>query len=122
MEISWLGAAGLLIKSSDGQGDILIDPYVSGSMNSYLRKDERRGIRNRIIDNQEFKNVKMLIATHNHFDHTDDIPFIWSRWYAGQNKRKDLSIITVKDTVKEWETAFIRRKVNSWSQKNHQNF
>jgi hypothetical protein len=121
MKISWLGVAGLLIKSDDFSGDILIDPYVSGSSNDNLRPDEQRSIYNRIVKRKTFHNVKTLIATHNHFDHENEIPYILSNWYTSLPNPQDFMILGNTKTVKRWKTNW-KEQVNEWSKGNHQKF
>ncbi len=123
MKIQWLGAAGLFIKSSDKQGDILIDPYVSGETINHFNYKERQSIQNRIVDNPEFSNVKMLVGTHDHFDHTEDIPYIWSKWCSGTSPRKDVSIVTIDKTIANWEkNCRWKNSITAWSKGKHQEF
>lgn len=65
MEITWLGTAGFIVKSKDGE--IVFDPFLSrgkGEPSPFSAKS--------------FENSQALFVGHGHFDHTFDIPQIAS--------------------------------------------
>ena len=66
MKITWLGQAGLLLER-DGVR-IMIDPYLSNSVEKYEPKNYRRQ-----PINEEFLNIvpDVMIFTHDHLDHYD---------------------------------------------------
>lgn len=66
MKITWLGQAGLLLDN--GKTKIMIDPYLSNS----VEKVEPQNFR-RVPVNEEFLSVTpdILIFTHDHLDHYD---------------------------------------------------
>lgn len=66
MKITWLGQAGLLFEK-DGV-KIMIDPYLSNSVEKYEPKNYRR-----VPVNEEFLSVEpdVMIFTHDHLDHYD---------------------------------------------------
>jgi len=63
MDLTWLGTAGFIIKSRDGE--IVFDPFLSRG------KGETSPFRP-----QSFQNSHALFVGHGHFDHTYDIPRI----------------------------------------------
>jgi len=66
MKITWLGQAGLLFDN--GETKIMIDPYLSNS----VEKVEPNNFR-RVPVNEEFLNIEpdFMIFTHDHLDHYD---------------------------------------------------
>lgn len=112
MEIKWLGVAGLFIKSSDDTGDILIDPYVSGDQCTH-NPIELKAIREKITQNPQFDNVKYIIGTHHHYDHVNDIPYIWSRW--NRDRTRPITTIIPQMSRKRWKNFVWRARVNRWS-------
>lgn len=66
MKITWLGQAGLLFETNNSK--IIIDPYLSDSVEKINPKNKRR-----IPVDNRFFNIKpdVIICTHNHLDHTD---------------------------------------------------
>ena len=66
MKIIWLGQAGLLFDN--GKTKIMIDPYLSNSVEKYEPKNYRR-----VPVNREFLSLTpdILIFTHDHLDHYD---------------------------------------------------
>ena len=68
MEIIWLGQAGLLIKDSDAT--ILVDPYLSNSVEEVNSKLVRRVP----IDYSFYdESPDVIVCTHSHRDHTDPV-------------------------------------------------
>lgn len=66
MEITWLGQAGLLIET--GGMKILVDPYLSDSVEKINPKNYRR----HPVDRRFFEFVPdMIVCTHDHLDHYD---------------------------------------------------
>lgn len=66
MQITWLGQAGLLLKSEDTT--ILIDPYLSDSV------EKRNPLsRRRVPVDARFLSLRpdVILLTHDHLDHTD---------------------------------------------------
>lgn len=66
MKITWLGQAGLLVEK--GSYQILIDPYLSDSVEKINPRNYRR-----VPVDPRFFEIKpdMMIFTHNHLDHYD---------------------------------------------------
>ena len=66
MKIIWLGQAGLLFDN--GKTKIMIDPYLSNSVEKYEPKNYRR-----VPVNEDFLSITpdVLIFTHDHLDHYD---------------------------------------------------
>lgn len=66
MKITWLGQAGLLIEKNDFK--ILIDPYLSDSVEKVNPKNYRR-----VPVEPRFLEIKpdLMLFTHNHLDHYD---------------------------------------------------
>ena len=66
VKITWLGQAGLLFEKDDFK--ILIDPYLSDSVEKINPKNYRR-----VAVKEEFFSIKpdIMIFTHNHLDHYD---------------------------------------------------
>ena len=66
MKITWLGQAGLLFDN--GKTKIMIDPYLSNSVEKYEPKNYRRQ-----PVNEDFLKVTpdVMIFTHDHLDHYD---------------------------------------------------
>lgn len=66
MKITWLGQAGLLFET-EGK-IILIDPYLSNSVEKINPKNKRR-----VAIDQFFLHVRpnVIVLTHDHLDHTD---------------------------------------------------
>ena len=66
MRITWLGQAGLLFEKNGTL--IMIDPYLSNSVEKYEPKNYRR-----VAVNQAFLSVSpdVMIFTHDHLDHYD---------------------------------------------------
>ncbi len=63
MDLTWLGTAGFIVKSSSG--DIAFDPFISrgkGQPSPFTA--------------QSFANTEALFIGHGHFDHTYDVPQI----------------------------------------------
>src|SRR5688572_11597450 len=63
MDLTWLGTAGFIVKSNEGE--IVFDPFLSrgeGAKSPFTVKS--------------FENAKALFVGHGHFDHTYDIPEI----------------------------------------------
>lgn len=63
MELTWLGTAGFIVKSKEGE--IVFDPFLSrglGETSPFTIKS--------------FENTQALLVGHGHFDHTYDIPQI----------------------------------------------
>ncbi|MES2965657.1 MAG: MBL fold metallo-hydrolase [Bdellovibrionota bacterium] len=63
MELTWLGTAGFIVKSNEGE--IVFDPFLSrgaGQTSPYSVKS--------------FENAQALFVGHGHFDHTFDVPEI----------------------------------------------
>ncbi len=66
MKITWLGQAGLLFETAEKK--IMIDPYLSNSVESINSKNYRRVA----VDEDLFKiRPDIMIFTHNHLDHYD---------------------------------------------------
>ena len=66
MKITWLGQAGLMFESGDFK--IMIDPYLSNSVERINPKNYRR-----VAVDESFLKIKpdVMIFTHNHLDHYD---------------------------------------------------
>lgn len=66
MKVIWLGQAGLLIESGDKT--VIVDPYLSNSVEKVEPKNHRR-----VPVNEDFYNIRpdILVLTHDHLDHTD---------------------------------------------------
>jgi L-ascorbate metabolism protein UlaG (beta-lactamase superfamily) len=77
VNLIWLGTAGVLI--SDGNTDILIDPYVSRfgilkiALGLSLRPDKKAV--KRWIALLGIKNINAVVVSHSHFDHCLDAPY-----------------------------------------------
>lgn len=92
MKIIWLGQAGLLFDINGFK--ILIDPYLSDSVEKINPKNYRR----QPVNEEFFKIVPdVLILTHNHLDHTD--PETLSHYLED---RKSITVLASKDA---WETV-----------------
>ncbi len=63
MELTWLGTAGFIVKSSEGE--IVFDPFLSRG------KGETSP-----FTVESFQNSRAIFVGHGHFDHTFDIPEI----------------------------------------------
>lgn len=111
MEIFWLGVAGIWIKNGD-DGDILIDPYASGNQSPWMNRFELEQIESKIVTNTLFDRVKLIIGTHNHYDHVDDISYIWSRWSGAG---RDISVVVPEATKRAWQKRNWRRQIDRWS-------
>ena len=92
MKITWIGQAGLLIEASNKT--ILIDPYLSDSVEKIEPQNKRR-----VAVNQSLFSISpdVIILTHNHLDHTD--PETLSHYLT------DNSEITVLASYNAWQTA-----------------
>lgn len=71
--VTWLGTAGFIIE--DGEGVILIDPFVSRPSlfkvgSSSLRSDE--GEVKKWVDSHNLKRASAVVVTHSHYDHSLD--------------------------------------------------
>jgi len=82
-ELTWLGTAGFIIKSSK-QGSIAFDPYLSRPESAKLSPFKAK----------DFENIDSVFLGHGHFDHAYDIPEIASvcgcQVYAGENTKNRL--------------------------------
>ena len=67
MKVTFLGQAGLLFEDNDTK--ILVDPYLSNSVEKFNSNNYRRQ-----PINKKYLNIKpnVIIITHNHLDHLDD--------------------------------------------------
>ncbi len=63
MNLTWLGTAGFIVKSSEGE--IAFDPFLSRGT----------GLKSPFTP-QSFQNTQALFVGHGHFDHTFDVPEI----------------------------------------------
>jgi len=63
MDLTWLGTAGFLIKSKEGE--IAFDPFLSRGLGTASP-----------FTAQSFENTQAIFVGHGHFDHTFDIPEI----------------------------------------------
>lgn len=63
MELTWLGTAGFIVKSKEGE--IVFDPFLSRGRGAVSP-----------FSVQSFENSQALFVGHGHFDHTFDIPKI----------------------------------------------
>ena len=66
MKITWLGQAGLMFETGDKT--IIVDPYLSDSVEKINPKNKRR-----VPVDEHFLNIKpdIIVLTHDHLDHTD---------------------------------------------------
>ena len=66
MVITWLGQAGILVKTEGVK--IVIDPYLSDSVAAVNPQNKRR-----VAVDERFLQIKpdVIVCTHNHLDHTD---------------------------------------------------
>ncbi len=77
LTVTWLGTAGVLI--SDGQTALLIDPYVSrfGITKVFFQRPlapDKELIR-KWAEKLGKKNIRAVIVSHSHFDHSLDAPY-----------------------------------------------
>lgn len=92
MKITWIGQAGLILKS---QGKtVIVDPYLSDS----VKKVNPNNCRRVPVDTNLF-GIKpdIIILTHNHMDHTDEETL---RHYITQDSR-----VTVLASGEAWKTV-----------------
>ena len=90
MKITWIGQAGLILKS---QGKtVIVDPYLSDS----VKKVNPHNYRRVPVDTNLF-GIKpdIIILTHNHMDHTDEETL---RHYITQDSR-----VTVLASGEAWK-------------------
>lgn len=94
MKITWLGQAGLLFEKEGFK--ILIDPYLSNSVEAINPKNFRR-----VEVKEELYSIKpdMMIFTHNHLDHYD--PETVEKYI--NNKMTVLAPKSVWDVVKKYD-------------------
>ena len=79
MKVTWLGQAGLLLD--DGKHKIMVDPYLSNSVEKVEPKNHRR-----LPIREEFLSIEpdVMIFTHDHLDHYD--PETASVFLSGERK------------------------------------
>ena len=93
MKITWIGQAGLLFDN--GKVKIMVDPYLSNSVEKVEPKNFRR-----IPANEKFFNIEpdFMIFTHDHLDHYD--PETAPRFLKKQDKK-----MTVLCPTSVWQKA-----------------
>ncbi|MBO5369327.1 MAG: MBL fold metallo-hydrolase [Clostridia bacterium] len=94
MKVTFLGQAGLLFEDNDFV--IMIDPYLSDSVEKINSKNYRR-----VAVNEEFFGIvpDVMIFTHNHLDHYD--PETVSRFITPRSSVKVLAPQSVWDEVRK---------------------
>lgn len=94
MKITWLGQAGLLFEKDDFK--IMIDPYLSGSVEKINPKNYRR-----VAVDEGFFDIKpdVMIFTHNHLDHYD--PETVEKFITADSNMLVLSPKSVWDEVRQ---------------------
>ena len=104
MKITWIGQAGLLFDN--GKIKIMIDPYLSDSVEKIEPKNFRRvPIEERLFDIEP----DVLIFTHDHMDHYD--PETSSRFLTRQDKS-----ITVLCPASVWQKARANGGIHNYVQ------
>ncbi len=94
MNVTWLGQAGLLLKS--GGMTVMIDPYLSDSVAAVEMKNTRRFP----VDEWVFtEKPNVMLFTHNHLDHYD--PETVARFITPDTRMTVLAPSTVWPTVRQ---------------------
>lgn len=106
MKIIWLGQAGLLFEKNGVK--IMVDPYLSNSVEKYEPKNYRR-----VPVNEEFLSVSpdVMIFTHDHLDHYD--PETAPVFFSKTDKR-----MTVLAPSSAWQKARIHGNGHNYVQFN----